>query len=242
MIEEGAVAAAPAQPPAAAARRPRRPVRPHPRLPRRRRPPSSPAAGARSLERLDPAQVAGTGRDGRVTKEDLVNFMPTNSGGAQPPRRSAAAPAAAPGAASEERVPMTRMRAKIAERLMQSKNSIAMLTRSTRSISARSWPCARSSASSSRRPTASSLGFMELLRQGRRGRSPEAPPDRQRIGRRQRRHLHHGYQDIGGRRVHRQGPGHAGAARRAEHGLRRHRARSPASPSRRVRAASSWRT
>jgi 2-oxoglutarate dehydrogenase E2 component (dihydrolipoamide succinyltransferase) len=72
-------------------------------------------------EHIDPSKVAGTGRDGRVTKEDLVNY---GKGGA------AAAPAArpTPGARPEERVPMTRMRAKIAERLMQSKNSIAMLT------------------------------------------------------------------------------------------------------------------
>src|SRR5574337_1023870 len=74
---------------------------------------------------IDPARVTGTGRDGRVTKEDLVNYG--KSGGSAP----AAAPPAAkptPGSRPEERVPMTRMRARIAERLMQSKNSIAMLT------------------------------------------------------------------------------------------------------------------
>ncbi len=70
-------------------------------------------------ENIDPANVKGSGRDGRVTKEDLVNA------------KNAPAPAAAkatPGARPEERVPMTRMRAKIAERLMHSKESIAMLT------------------------------------------------------------------------------------------------------------------
>ncbi len=72
-------------------------------------------------ENIDASKVAGTGRDGRVTKEDLVNYGKAGS---------ATAPAAkpTPGARPEERVPMTRMRAKIAERLMQSKNSIAMLT------------------------------------------------------------------------------------------------------------------
>ncbi|WP_049624041.1 2-oxo acid dehydrogenase subunit E2, partial [Frateuria defendens] len=63
---------------------------------------------------------------GRVTKEDLVNY---GKGGA--PARAAPAPAPAkptPGARPEERVPMTRIRARIAERLMQSKNSTAMLT------------------------------------------------------------------------------------------------------------------
>ncbi|MEP6634127.1 MAG: dihydrolipoyllysine-residue succinyltransferase, partial [Luteimonas sp.] len=67
-------------------------------------------------EGVDPADVAGTGRKGAVTKEDIVNYAsgktPGVSGGARP----------------EERVPMTRMRTRIAERLMQSKNSIAMLT------------------------------------------------------------------------------------------------------------------
>ena len=65
---------------------------------------------------VDAAQVEGTGRRGAVTKEDIVNYAigktPGVSGGARP----------------EERVPMTRMRKRIAERLMLSKNSIAMLT------------------------------------------------------------------------------------------------------------------
>ncbi|MFL6591530.1 MAG: dihydrolipoyllysine-residue succinyltransferase [Luteimonas sp.] len=65
-------------------------------------------------EGIDAAQVQGTGRKGAVTKEDIVNYG--RSGGP------------AGGARPEERVPMTRMRARIAERLMQSKNSIAMLT------------------------------------------------------------------------------------------------------------------
>ena len=65
---------------------------------------------------VNPAEVAGTGRRGAVTKEDLVNYA------------SGKTPGVAGGARPEERVPMTRMRARIAERLMQSKNSIAMLT------------------------------------------------------------------------------------------------------------------
>ncbi|MEO7067033.1 MAG: 2-oxoglutarate dehydrogenase complex dihydrolipoyllysine-residue succinyltransferase [Rhodanobacter sp.] len=76
-------------------------------------------------EKIDASKVAGTGRDGRVTKEDLVNYGKADSAPA-----AAAAPAAkpTPGSRPEERVPMTRMRTRIAERLMQSKNSIAMLT------------------------------------------------------------------------------------------------------------------
>ena len=94
------------------------------------KPDLSPAGQRVAAEnKIDPSQVAGTGRGGQVTKEDLMNFM---RGGAQSPAPAAkapmAAPAATPGQRPEERVPMTRMRAKIAERLMQSKNSIAMLT------------------------------------------------------------------------------------------------------------------
>jgi 2-oxoglutarate dehydrogenase E2 component (dihydrolipoamide succinyltransferase) len=75
--------------------------------------------------KIDPSQVPGTGRDSRVTKEDLVNYM-RGAPASAPSSAPAAKPAA--GARPEERVAMTRMRAKIAERLMQSKNSIAMLT------------------------------------------------------------------------------------------------------------------
>ena len=77
-------------------------------------------------EKIDASQVAGTGRGGRVTKEDLVNYSKAEKPAAAP----AQAARATSGSRPEERVPMTRMRARIAERLMQSKNSIAMLTSS----------------------------------------------------------------------------------------------------------------
>ncbi|MEW9624755.1 2-oxoglutarate dehydrogenase complex dihydrolipoyllysine-residue succinyltransferase [Rhodanobacter geophilus] len=115
IIEEGAAAAAPA--PAAAAPAPAAPAPAAPKAAAE----LSPAAQRVATEnKVDTSAIAGTGRDGRIIKEDVVNAGP----------RPAAAPAAAPtpGARPEERVPMTRMRAKIAERLMQSKNSIAMLT------------------------------------------------------------------------------------------------------------------
>ena len=135
IIEAGPAAAATAPAPAKAAPAPAAPSAPTAAK-------GAPAAsgdttalspGARftaEQNKVDPANVAGTGRGSQVTKEDLVNFM--RSGGAQaaaPAASAAKAPAAMPaGARPEERVPMTRMRAKIAERLMQSKNSIAMLT------------------------------------------------------------------------------------------------------------------
>ena len=73
-------------------------------------------------EGVDPAQVEGTGRRGAVTKEDVVNYATLRQ--AQGERGLAVGGGARP----EERVPMTRIRKRIAERLMLSKNSIAMLT------------------------------------------------------------------------------------------------------------------
>ncbi|UJM89155.1 2-oxoglutarate dehydrogenase complex dihydrolipoyllysine-residue succinyltransferase [Rhodanobacter denitrificans] len=123
IIEEGAVAAAPAPAPAAAAPAPA--PAPAPAAPKTAAAALSPAAQRVATEnKVDTSAIAGTGRDGRIIKEDVVNA------GARPAAAPAAAPAAkpTPGARPEERVPMTRMRARIAERLMQSKNSIAMLT------------------------------------------------------------------------------------------------------------------
>ncbi|HVH36249.1 MAG TPA: 2-oxoglutarate dehydrogenase complex dihydrolipoyllysine-residue succinyltransferase [Tahibacter sp.] len=129
VIEEGAVAAAPAASAAAPAAAATKAAAPAAAAPAAKVDELSPAGRRVASENaIDPASVAGTGRDSRVTKEDLVNFM--RSGGQTAPAAAAAAPAAkpTPGARPEERVTMTRMRSKIAERLMQSKNSIAMLT------------------------------------------------------------------------------------------------------------------
>jgi len=126
IIEEGAAAAAPA--PAAEAPKAAAPA------PAKAEAPKAAGKGTEELspagrrvaeeEHIDPSKVSGTGRDGRVTKEDLVNYA--KGGSAPAPAAPAAKPT--PGARPEERVPMTRIRARIAERLMQSKNSIAMLT------------------------------------------------------------------------------------------------------------------
>jgi len=129
VIEEGAAAAAPA--PAAAA--PAAAAAEAPKAEKTDAPKGvdelSPAGRRVAVEdNIDPSKVAGTGRDGRVTKEDLVKA--SKGGSAPAPAAAAAAPAAkpTPGSRPEERVPMTRIRTRIAERLMQSKNSIAMLT------------------------------------------------------------------------------------------------------------------
>jgi len=86
---------------------------------------------------LDVSQIAGTGKSGRITKEDILKFMKT----ADAAPSAAPAPAAAPAQASadyvpagpsseriEKRVPMTRMRARIAERLLEATQQTAMLS------------------------------------------------------------------------------------------------------------------
>ena len=72
---------------------------------------------------LNAAQVAGSGRDGRITKGDALNAA---AGGA----KSAAIPAVSipMGDRPEERVPMSRLRARIAERLLESQANNAILT------------------------------------------------------------------------------------------------------------------
>jgi 2-oxoglutarate dehydrogenase E2 component (dihydrolipoamide succinyltransferase) len=100
-------AAAPAKAPAAAA--------------------ASPSASKIAAEKgIDTASVQGTGRDGRVTKGDVL-------GAGSAPTPAAAKPAPAPvsipaGSRAEQRVPMTRLRQRVAERLVQSQSTAAILT------------------------------------------------------------------------------------------------------------------
>lgn len=78
---------------------------------------------------LQASQVQGTGKDGRITKEDVEKHVKSAS---QPKANVAAPVAAAPQAVSghrtQKRVPMTRLRKTIATRLLEAKNSTAMLT------------------------------------------------------------------------------------------------------------------
>ena len=81
--------------------------------------PASPAAKKMIAENnVDATAIAGTGKAGRITKEDVASAL--------------SAPAMAPMAVSngrlEERVPMSRLRAKVAERLLHASQSTAMLT------------------------------------------------------------------------------------------------------------------
>jgi len=78
---------------------------------------------------IDPNSVKGTGKDGRVTKEDLVAAIEAKkSAPAAKPAAAAVAPVVAVGDRVEKRVPMTRLRAKVAERLVEAQSSMAMLT------------------------------------------------------------------------------------------------------------------
>jgi 2-oxoglutarate dehydrogenase E2 component (dihydrolipoamide succinyltransferase) len=96
---------------------------------------------------LDPSAIPASGRDGRLTKSDVVGFLGKRPAEATPGTASAAAPApaaaatpapaaraptprpAAPaGARAEQRVPMTRLRARIAQRLIEAQSTQALLT------------------------------------------------------------------------------------------------------------------
>jgi 2-oxoglutarate dehydrogenase E2 component (dihydrolipoamide succinyltransferase) len=98
--------------------------------------------------KLDPGAIPGSGKDGRLTKSDVVGFLGKQPNGGSAPGSSAApagtsapaapAPAAraptpaarpsAPGARSEQRVPMTRLRQRIAQRLVDAQATQALLT------------------------------------------------------------------------------------------------------------------
>ncbi len=97
--------------------------------------------------KVDTAGISGSGRGGRVTKGDVIDAMKSGGGdkpaGAAAPKPAAAAapaPARAPRAAApsvdisalgeraEQRVPMSRLRARVAERLIQSQSTAAILT------------------------------------------------------------------------------------------------------------------
>jgi len=79
---------------------------------------------------LDPAAIQGSGRDGRISKADVMSFLEQRDAGGEPApaTKPSAAPAAPSGAREERRVPMTRMRARIAERLVDAQATAAMLT------------------------------------------------------------------------------------------------------------------
>jgi 2-oxoglutarate dehydrogenase E2 component (dihydrolipoamide succinyltransferase) len=90
--------------------------------------------------KVDAASVPGSGRDGRVSKSDVVNYLAAKDQppaakavAASPAANAAPAPAVTPavsalGRRGEQRVPMTRLRARIAERMVQAQSTQALLT------------------------------------------------------------------------------------------------------------------
>ncbi len=77
-----------------------------------------------------PEEIAGTGKGGRVTKGDVIDHLAKPAAAAAAPQAAPAKPAAPlpAGARPEQRVPMTRIRQRIAERLKEAQNTAAMLT------------------------------------------------------------------------------------------------------------------
>jgi 2-oxoglutarate dehydrogenase E2 component (dihydrolipoamide succinyltransferase) len=91
----------------------------------------SPAAKRVAEEnKVDPKAVAGSGRDGRVSKSDVVKHLSTQDPTVAKPT-TPPIPAPSPvvrGARADQRVPMTRLRARIAERMVQAQATQALLT------------------------------------------------------------------------------------------------------------------
>ncbi|GAC1661671.1 MAG: 2-oxoglutarate dehydrogenase complex dihydrolipoyllysine-residue succinyltransferase [Steroidobacteraceae bacterium] len=88
---------------------------------------------------LNPAAIPASGRDGRITKSDVVGFLGRKPGDTAPgtaviagmapaPPLATSAAAAATVARAEQRVPMTRLRARIAQRLVEAQSTQALLT------------------------------------------------------------------------------------------------------------------
>lgn len=77
---------------------------------------------------LKVSDVKGTGKGGRVTKEDVEKHLKDGSAKKAEPAKAASAPAPTAGERDQKRVPMTRLRKTIAKRLLEAKNATAMLT------------------------------------------------------------------------------------------------------------------
>ena len=89
-------------------------------------PPLSPAVRKLVADfHLDAASILGTGKSGRITKEDVLKLVEQH---AEPQAAKAPTAPAPPAAGETERVPMTRLRRRIAERLVEAQRTAAILT------------------------------------------------------------------------------------------------------------------
>ena len=77
---------------------------------------------------VDPSTVQGTGKDGRLTKDDVIAAASSKPAAAPAPAAAPVAAPAATGGRKEERVRMTRLRQTVAKRLKEAQNTAAMLT------------------------------------------------------------------------------------------------------------------
>lgn len=77
---------------------------------------------------LHPNQIQGTGKEGRITKDDVLAYIESNRKQKVSEPVKAVSQPVTMGAREEKRVPMTRLRAKIAERLLEAQHNAAMLT------------------------------------------------------------------------------------------------------------------
>ena len=75
---------------------------------------------------LQPNQIKGSGKDSRITKEDVLAFIEKSRGSVA--TKQITLPVAPVGAREERRVPMSRLRTKVAERLLEAQHNAAMLT------------------------------------------------------------------------------------------------------------------
>ncbi len=90
---------------------------------------NAPSANKMMAEKgIDPASVTGTGKDGRIMKEDVQAALSNPAPAAAAPAAAVRAPVSADDADREERVKMTRLRQTIARRLKDAQNTAAMLT------------------------------------------------------------------------------------------------------------------
>jgi 2-oxoglutarate dehydrogenase E2 component (dihydrolipoamide succinyltransferase) len=79
-------------------------------------------------QKLDPAKIPASGKDGRITKGDVVEYQSKEGSKAGAAKAPAAAANAGAVGRQEQRVPMTRLRARIAERLLEAQQTQAQLT------------------------------------------------------------------------------------------------------------------
>lgn len=80
--------------------------------------------------KLNPAGIPASGRDGRLTKSDVVGFLDKQpkAGGAAPAARAPASTPSVRSGRAEQRVPMTRLRQRIAQRMVEAQSTQALLT------------------------------------------------------------------------------------------------------------------